>query len=459
MEHYLKLLLEQIRCKRVHPYIKEEIQAHIEDQIEDNIQLGMTMEEAEKAAVEDMGSPVEVGIALDRIHRPKAAWGLIGLMAVISMAGIIFHELIAMNLQKYMEGDLLQSLGSIGRNIVASRTGSANFALYTLIGFVCMLIIYHIDYSVIARFAKVLALIMIGIIGYGLFAGTIIGGMRYAVRILGMNIHMPSMMMLYVPLYGAIIYSYYGKGYTAIVKSLLWMLVPTWITLRLPSLVMAAIMLVSMSVVLTIAIINGWFQVSKKRVIGILWGVEVVLPIGGLTAAYVLELLETYQIARIRSFLSGSGDANYITNILRVNFRGSSLLGAGSQDTVAYLPNFNSDYIFSYLISSYGLLVGAIVFSVFAVLIYTVFSVSFKQRNQLGICMGCGCGMIFLLNAVINVAENIGILPLSTTFLPFLSTGGRNLIVCYILMGIVLSIYRYKDIYPREAKRHISAVE
>ena len=102
MEQYLKLLLEQIRCKRVHPYIKEEMQAHIEDQIEDNIQLGMTMEEAEKAAVEDMGSPVEVGIALDRIHRPKAAWGLIGLMAVISIAGIIFHELIAMNLQKYM---------------------------------------------------------------------------------------------------------------------------------------------------------------------------------------------------------------------------------------------------------------------------------------------------------------------------------------------------------------------
>ena len=52
MEQYLKLLLEQIRCKRVHPYIKEEIQAHIEDQIEDNIQLGMTMEEAEKAAKE-----------------------------------------------------------------------------------------------------------------------------------------------------------------------------------------------------------------------------------------------------------------------------------------------------------------------------------------------------------------------------------------------------------------------
>ena len=89
MEQYLKILLEQIRCKRVHPYIKQEIQAHIEDQIEDNVAAGMTREAAEKAAVEDMGSPIEAGIALDRVHRPKAAWGIIGLMAFISMAGAV----------------------------------------------------------------------------------------------------------------------------------------------------------------------------------------------------------------------------------------------------------------------------------------------------------------------------------------------------------------------------------
>ena len=52
MEEYMKLLLEQIRCKKVHPYIKAEIQGHIEEQMEDDMRLGMSKEEAEKQAME-----------------------------------------------------------------------------------------------------------------------------------------------------------------------------------------------------------------------------------------------------------------------------------------------------------------------------------------------------------------------------------------------------------------------
>jgi len=73
VEEYFKQLLEQVRCKKAHYAIREELQSHIEDQMEDNMAHGMSKEEAEKAAVEDMGSPVEVGISLDRIHRPQVA--------------------------------------------------------------------------------------------------------------------------------------------------------------------------------------------------------------------------------------------------------------------------------------------------------------------------------------------------------------------------------------------------
>ena len=66
MEEYMKVLMEQIRCKKARSYIQEEIQGHIESQIEDNVAAGMSREEAERAAVEDMGSPVEAGIALDK---------------------------------------------------------------------------------------------------------------------------------------------------------------------------------------------------------------------------------------------------------------------------------------------------------------------------------------------------------------------------------------------------------
>ena len=68
MEKYLQAVLEQIRCKKVHPYIREELMGHIQDQIEDNRKSGMSEKEAEEAAVRDMGDPVEIGVEFDRIH-------------------------------------------------------------------------------------------------------------------------------------------------------------------------------------------------------------------------------------------------------------------------------------------------------------------------------------------------------------------------------------------------------
>ena len=58
MEEYLNNLLDQIRCRKAHAAIREELESHISDQIEDNMKAGMTREEAEKAAVCDMGDPV-----------------------------------------------------------------------------------------------------------------------------------------------------------------------------------------------------------------------------------------------------------------------------------------------------------------------------------------------------------------------------------------------------------------
>ena len=68
---FLEILTEQIRTKRARPFIAKEIEEHIEDQKMDFMAEGMTDLEAEEAAVREMGDPVEAGVALDRIHRPR----------------------------------------------------------------------------------------------------------------------------------------------------------------------------------------------------------------------------------------------------------------------------------------------------------------------------------------------------------------------------------------------------
>ena len=63
----------------------------MEDQIAENMKAGMDHEKAEKEAVRDMGDPVETGISLDSIHRPQAAWKLLGMIIFISIAGVLIH--------------------------------------------------------------------------------------------------------------------------------------------------------------------------------------------------------------------------------------------------------------------------------------------------------------------------------------------------------------------------------
>ena len=82
-EEYLTILTDQIRCRMAREDVRKELLCHIEDQKAAFLSEGM------EAAVREMGDPVETGNELDRIHRPKMAWGMIALIAVLSIVGYL----------------------------------------------------------------------------------------------------------------------------------------------------------------------------------------------------------------------------------------------------------------------------------------------------------------------------------------------------------------------------------
>ena len=133
MDEYLKTLLEQISCKKARPYIRQELQDHIEDQIEANIHAGMNYEDAEKEAVRDMGDPVETGISLDRIHKPQIAWKLLVMVILLSVAGIMIHLMIARHIG---EGD---------------ASASGRYVIHVVLGIAVMFFLYFLDYTLLAR--------------------------------------------------------------------------------------------------------------------------------------------------------------------------------------------------------------------------------------------------------------------------------------------------------------------
>ena len=69
---YLQEVTGQIRAATVHAAIERELLTHLEDQKEAYLAEGMSEEAAEEAAAREMGDPVEVGLALDAVHKPAA---------------------------------------------------------------------------------------------------------------------------------------------------------------------------------------------------------------------------------------------------------------------------------------------------------------------------------------------------------------------------------------------------
>lgn len=93
-QEYLKSLTEQIRTKRARTMVAEEVEAHIEDQKQDFMAHGLGEEEAESMAVVEMGDPVEAGVKLDRVHRPKMEWTVLMAILIISIMGLILQAVV-----------------------------------------------------------------------------------------------------------------------------------------------------------------------------------------------------------------------------------------------------------------------------------------------------------------------------------------------------------------------------
>lgn len=310
-----------------------------------------------------------------------------------------------------------------------------------------MIAVYMIDYTVIAKYAKVIALGMLGLLVLGSL-GLTINGIHMYLHLGPVYFLTSAFMLFYIPLYGAIVYKYRGSSAGAFFKALAWMVIPSIIVIRWPRLSTAVVMIMTMVVQLSVALAKGWFKVPKKLTISTLWIAITVLPIGLLALLYKNSRLSNYQMDRIRAFLYLDNDAAYVTKTVRslntVNF-----VGGSGKEVLGYLPNPNSDFLLTYLANKYGaLIVVAIVASVAAIII-TGCIASAKSKNQLGLIMGVGCMNVLFVNMLLNLFENLGIIPYTASFMPFFSVGGSYIVLAYIFLGIILSIYKYKDAYPQ----------
>ena len=400
MEEYLRLVEEQIRFKKAIPYIRQELQAHIEDQMQDNIRHGMDKEKALEEAVKEMGDPVETGVSLDHVHRPKVAWDLVLIILLISIIGIF-----------------LQS--------------SRIYTVSVLAGLVLMTALYRLDYTFILRHAGSIAIILTGL---ALFLHI---GHFY-------NSTVSALMLIYVPVYAAIVYQYRNSGSTGLIKAVAWAVVPLIIIAKTNCYDTVLVYSTSTLVVLITGIRNHWFKTQKKAIAGVSLAYALELLISAAYISYTVSFGKEIHIF----YTDPDNFMNHISTGLKTLMKSCKLIGESDSKLTEMTTNLKYEYMLAYINSNYGLIVGALICVLLLVFAAGVFYASLDQKNQAAKAMGCSMGTVILMNMIINILMNFGLIPVCSAPLTFFSAGTSYILMSYAMLGVVLSIYRYKNIYP-----------
>ncbi|GAB4395613.1 MAG: FtsW/RodA/SpoVE family cell cycle protein [Microscillaceae bacterium] len=114
----------------------------------------------------------------------------------------------------------------------------------------------------------------------------------------------------------------------------------------------------------------------------------------------------------------------------------------GNSDQRNFLPNPFSDFIYAIIIEEYGLLGGLAVLGLYLLLIYRGIVVIAGSSRAYGGILSAGLTFSIGLQALLNMAVAVGLVPITGVPLPFLSMGGTSLLFTGIALGIILSVSR-----------------
>lgn len=182
----------------------------------------------------------------------------------------------------------------------------------------------------------------------------------------------------------------------------------------------------------------------KYRIILITLGAGIIsLPI--LWFSVLEKVFNPAQLNRILSFLNPEAYARTTDYQIRMAIRyiGSGMLTGvekGTEKAAKNVPVVESDSIFAVIGEEWGFIGGVFVISLFVILLLRCLYISRYAKDKFGSYVVAGLMAMFLFHFVENIGMNLRMFPVTGIPLPFISYGGTYMIVCYISVGIIVSI-------------------
>lgn len=158
-------------------------------------------------------------------------------------------------------------------------------------------------------------------------------------------------------------------------------------------------------------------------------------------------VLQGYQLDRLTSFLNPSddpADSSYQTNQALIAIGSGGKAGRGENATQAqhgFLPEGRTDFIFSVISERWGFVGAALLLSLYALLIWRALRITTLSKNLYGSLVGAGIASMLLFQVFVNVGMNVGLMPVTGIPLPLMSYGGTSVLVTFMAIGLLQSIY------------------
>lgn len=428
MDEFIKTLTDQMRCVKAREGVAREVSDHILDRAEAYEQSGVEHDNAVEMAVHEMGDPVEIGVSLDRIHRPQINWRLLLITFVLMTAGLI-------------------GMCSIYGTVVVTRQ-----CIFTAAALAVILAVNFMDYSIIGRFGFLIYILMTALF----FLCDIDGGVitKLSLRINGRVPGLAIFVYLYAPVFAGILYRLRAESYGAVIKSVLLIFLTSYFSAKFGYSVFIGLnIFVILLVMLIISVRKNMFR-GNQKILTFMAVLPGILPF--IAAFAVLPFIgNSFRKERMLAFFNRkeyNHTSGYIYAAIDTILENLKLVGKGN-DTVYSVSDFcdRNNLVWLRLMHTYGLIAGGVLLILFVIFAVIVVKVVRSQKNQLGMLVSASCFLVFVANCLEGILVNLGLIPMTTVSIPFITYGGSVTLVYAILVGLILSVHRYENVIGPQA--------
>ncbi len=175
----------------------------------------------------------------------------------------------------------------------------------------------------------------------------------------------------------------------------------------------------------------------------------------GATAAIPIawNFLREYQRQRILTFLDPESDplgAGYHILQSKIAFGSGGVFGKGflegTQSHLNFLPERQTDFIFTMLAEEFGLIGSLGLLCLYALVIVIGYAIALRSRNHFGRLLAVGVSTNLFLYVFINAAMVMGLIPVVGIPMPLISYGGTAMITVLFSLGLLMSVHIHRDI-------------